>query len=175
MLTLPASALAVSAVLGGCVPAGELTFDGSQTVCFFEDLGDASAVFGLGMTNTGTTDLTITDVELLQQNTVLITEIAATREVPGDDGFGTGRTDQLFGDQVMGWESRTPAIGTVVPAGERAWLLIAARTGGPPEQRTGLRGVRIEFDGAPWPRSTHSDSVMGFGPLDEDCDAGIVE
>ncbi len=172
---MTASLLAASLALSGCAPAGGLVVDGSETVCFWDDLGSASAVFGIGLTNTSDTDLTITDVTLQQQNTVLVSEIAVTSEIPGVAGFGTGRTDDLAHSQLLAWDARTPAVGTAIAAGDRAWLLIVARSGGPPEQRTGFRGVTIEFDGAPWPRATQSDGVFGFGPLDQDCDAGLGE
>ncbi len=179
MLTISVAALTLA--LTGCAPSGGLVIDsagidgGGGSVCFFDDLAGEAAIFGVGITNTSDTELTITDVTLDRQNTVLVSEIAITDGDPNELGWGTGRTDAIEPSQRQGWESRSPAVGASIAAGDRAWLLIVARSGGPPEQRTGFRGVRVEFDGAPWMRSTENENVYGFGPATEDCDAGMED
>jgi hypothetical protein len=167
--------------LSGCAPAGGLLLDGDipggggNAVCFSPTSAGQEVVFGAGLINESDTDLTITDVTLLAQNTVLVSEIAVAG--PGTDGLGWGvaTVDDIWPTQVEAWESRTEAVGATVAAGETVWLLIVARTGGTLDQRTGIRGVRVEFDGALWPRSTQSNTTYGFGPLGSECDAGMNE
>lgn len=179
MLTI--ATCAAVATLAGCAPAGGLMLDGDLTggsgsaVCFSPSAGGQEVVFGAGLVNDSDTDLTITDVALLGQNTVLVSEIAVTG--PGTDGVGWGVSlvDDIVPTQQEAWESRTEAVGTTVAAGESVWLLIVARTAGTLEQRTGIRGVRVEYDGALWPRATQSTTTYGFGPLGSDCDAGMDE
>lgn len=179
MLTIVSGAMALA--LSGCAPAGGLLLDGDipggggEAVCFDPSVGGQEVIFGAGLVNESDTNLTITDVTLLAQNTVLVSEIAVTG--PGTDGVGWGvaTVDDIVPTQVAAWESRTDAVGTTVAAGEQVWLIIVARTAGTLDQRTGIRGVRVEFDGALWPRSTQSNTTYGFGPLGSDCDAGMDE
>ncbi|UTT62971.1 hypothetical protein [Microcella humidisoli] len=179
MLTIIVAALALA--IPGCAPAGGLLLDGDipggggSAVCFSPSSRGQEVIFGAGLMNESDTDLTITDVTLLAQNTVLVSELAVAD--PGTDGVGWGVSilDDLPSTQVEAWESRRDAIGATVPAGEQVWLLIVARTGGSLDQRTGIRGLRVEYDGALWPRSTQSQTIYGFGPLGSECDAGMDE
>lgn len=179
MLTIVPVAMMLA--LSGCAPAGGLLLDGDlpggggNAACVDPSFGGQEVVFGAGLVNESDIDLTITDVALLAQNTVLVSEIALTG--PGTDGvgWGTATVDDLLPTQLEAWESRTDAVGTTVAAGERVWLLIVARTAGTLDQRTGIRGVRVEYDGALWPRSTQTSTTFGFGPLGDDCDAGMSE
>ncbi|MBA4248003.1 MAG: hypothetical protein C0444_06885 [Microbacterium sp.] len=173
MLTISVAALTLA--LSGCAPAGGLMIDGgapdhgqtSQCMTITE-LG-LEIAFGASVLNESDAGISITDVQLLASNTVLVSEIAIAN--PGTDGHGWGvvTIDDLPATLVNAWESRTPAIGATIAAGERAWLLIVARTGGTPQQPTGIQGVRVEFDGAPWPRSTQNNNYYGFIPPDGEC------
>ena len=179
MLTIVTTALVVA--LSGCAPAGGLLLDGDipggggSAVCFSPSAGGQEVIFGAGLINESDTDLTITDVELLAQNTVTVSEVSVTRAGTDGVGWGVSLVDDLLPTQVDAWDARRDAIGATVAAGETAWLLIVARTAGTLDQRTGIRGLRVEYDGALWPRSTQSDTIYGFGPLDSECDAGMGE
>lgn len=179
MLTIACAALTLS--LAGCAPAGGLLLDGDipggggSAVCFSPSSRGQEVIFGAGLTNQSDTDLTITDVTLLAQNTVLVSALAIADSGTDGVGWGVSVLDDLPSTQVDAWESRRDAVGATVPAGEQVWLLIVARTGGGLDQRTGIRGVRVEYDGAVWPRSTQSQTIYGFGPLDSECDAGMGE
>ncbi len=179
MLTLVTAAFVVA--VSGCAPTGGLLLDGDipggggSAMCFSPSSGGEEVIFGAALTNESDSDLTITDVTLLAQNTVLVSEIAVTGAGTDGVGWGVSLVDDLLPTQVDAWETRTEAIGTTVAAGEQVWLLIVARTAGTLEQRTGIRGLSVEYDGALWPRSTQSTTIYGFGPLDSDCDAGMDE
>ena len=172
-LTIITAALAF--VLAGCAPSGGLLIDGGSpdhgqsAVCFgVEDLGQ-EFIFGVSLVNEGDTDLTITDVSLLQQNTVLVSEFALAESGTDGSGWGNAIANDIPSKLLDSWKSRTPATGTTISAGERAWLLIVARTAGTLDQSTGIRGVRVEYDGAPWPRSTENDNYYGFVPMNGNC------
>ncbi|UYN83634.1 MAG: hypothetical protein KIT89_13335 [Microcella sp.] len=146
---------------------------GTSGSCFSPTYPGQEAVFGAGIVNESDGDITITDVSVLAQNTVHISEIALAG--PGDDdlGWGVSIADDIWPTMRDAWESRIDPIGATVAPGERVWILIVARTAGTLDQRTGMRGVRVEYDGALWPRSTQNDNVYGFGPFGSECDAGM--
>jgi hypothetical protein len=173
MLTISVAALALA--LTGCAPSGGLVIDGGapdhgqNTYCMgITELGREIA-FGASILNESDAEISITDVELLARNTVLISEIAIANAGTDDGGWGVVALDETPATLITAWESRTPAIGATIAAGERAWLVIVARTGGTLQQSTGIHGVRVEFDGAPWPRSTHNSDYYGFIPLGGEC------
>lgn len=177
MLSVFTSALVLG--LAGCAPSGGLVIDGgapdhgTSGSCFSPTYPGQEAVFGAGIVNESDGDITITDVSVLAQNTVHISEIALAG--PGDDdlGWGVSIADDIWPTMRDAWESRIDPIGATVAPGERVWILIVARTAGTLDQRTGMRGVRVEYDGALWPRSTQNDNVYGFGPFGSECDAGM--
>ncbi|MEN9620712.1 MAG: hypothetical protein RL499_905 [Actinomycetota bacterium] len=173
MLTISVAALTLA--LSGCAPSGGLVIDGGgpdhgrNTYCMgITELGREIA-FGASVLNESDADISITDVQLLARNTVLVSEIALASAGTDESGWGVVAIDELPATLTAAWEARTPAIGSTIAAGERAWLLIVARTGGTPQQSTGIQGVRVEFDGAPWPRSTQNNDYYGFIPLDGEC------
>lgn len=176
MLTIGSAVLALS--LSGCAPSGGLLIDGgapdhgSNAICIGVTSPGQDVVFGAGLVNDSDTEISVTDVHLLTQNTVLVSEIAIATSGTDGSGWGVVTVDDLPATLRDAWDSRTPVIGATIPAGERVWLLIVARTGGTLEQATGIRGVRVEFDGAPWPRSTENDDYYGFVPQNGDCVAG---
>lgn len=162
-------------LLAGCAPAGGLILDGSapdhgqNTLCIgITELGREVA-FGASIVNDSEDALSITDVELLAVNTVLVSEIAVAPAGSDGSGWGVVALDDLPPTLTDAWEQRTPAIGSTIAAGERAWVLIVARTGGTREQSTGIQGLQVEFDGAPWPRSTQNEDFYGFIPVDGEC------
>lgn len=142
---------------------------GQNSYCIAVTELGREVAFGAGLVNESDTDITVTNVELLSQNTVLVSEIAIANAGTDGSGWGVVTVDELPPTLRDAWDSRTSAIGTTIPAGESAWLLIVARTGGTLEQTTGIRGVRVEFDGALWPRTTENDDYYGFIPENGNC------
>lgn len=175
MLTIGTVVFALT--LAGCAPWEGLLIDGgapdhgqNASCMTVTELGREVA-FGANLVNESDSDLTVTDVQLLAQNTVLVSEIAVADSGTDGSGWGVVTVDDLPSTLRDAWDSRTPAIGATIPAGESAWLLIVARTGGTREQTTGIHGVRVEFDGALWPRTTENDDYYGFIPVNGNCGA----
>lgn len=173
MLTVLPAFLAL--LLVGCAPAGGLVLDGSapdhgqNIMCMGITKPGREVAFGASILNDSKEAISVTDVELLAVNTVLISEIVVAPAGSDGSGWGVVALDDLPPTLTDAWEQRTPAIGSTIAAGERAWVLIVARTGGTPDQSTGIQGVRVEFDGAPWPRSTQNNDYYGFIPVDGEC------
>jgi hypothetical protein len=173
MLTVGPALLAL--LLAGCAPGGGLVLDGSapdhgqNTMCVdITELGREVAS-GSSILNDSDRAISVTDVELRAVNTVLVSEIVVASAGTDGSGWGVVALDDLPASLAGAWDQRTPAIGTTIAAGERAWIVIVARTGGTLQQSTGIQGIRVEFDGAPWPRSTQNDDYYGFIPVDGEC------
>lgn len=174
------AALAFSTVaLTSCAPSGSLGMDGSNAgpggdaACLFTSLGERTAVYGVGLENTGDTAVTITNVELLETNSITTIEYALARSGADGLGWGAADADDIPSDLQESWDARRDPIGAEIAAGEREYLLLVVQNDGAPEQSTGIRGVKVTYDGAPWPRSTENRNVYGFGPEDAECDAGL--
>lgn len=174
------AALALSTVaLTACASSGGLLMDGGSpdhghsSVCGFTSFGDRTSIYGVGLVNTGGASVTITDVELLKTNGITILEYALATSGVDDLGWGSSDVDDIPDDLQEAWDARRDPIGAEIAAGEREYLLLVVQNDGTPEQSTGIRGVKVTYDGAPWPRSTENRNVYGFGPEDAECDAGL--
>jgi hypothetical protein len=178
LLVLTLSALATS----GCSLSGGLVVDGGHsshgivTVCIDTLQDETAAIFGVGITNTADRALTITGVELLQ--TYDVTPVTFALASAGRDGLGWGSAlvAKIEDDEHMSqaWSARRDAIGSHIEPGGREYLLLITDTAADPRVLAGIRGVKVSFDGSPWPRSTENRNTYGFGP-DAQCDPDAIE
>lgn len=174
------AAIALSAVaLTACASSGGLLMDGGSpdhgqsAVCGWMDLEGRTTIYGVGLENTGNASVTITNVELLETNGITTLEYALATSGVDDLGWGSADVDDIPDDLQEAWDARRDPIGAEIAAGEREYLLLVVQNDGAPEKSTGIRGVKVTYDGAPWPRSTENRNVYGFGPEEAECDAGL--
>ncbi|MFN3708693.1 hypothetical protein [Microcella sp.] len=147
-----------------------------MTACIDTMQDETAAIFGVGISNTADRALTITGVELLHTYDVAPVTVALASEGRDGVGWGSALVSTIEDDEHMSqaWSARRDAIGAHIEPGGREYLLLITNTAADPTVLAGIRGVKVSFDGAPWPRSTENRNTYGFGP-DAQCDPDEVE